>query len=69
MVAAGQDHSMAATEEEEEEEEEEILHAEHYNVSDAYRGFPGTRVFDAQASPHFDVVEVRPRNYYVPASL
>ena len=21
------------------------------NVSDAYRGFPGTRVFDAQASP------------------
>ena len=30
---------------------------------DAYRGFPGTRVFDAQASPHLDVVEVRPRNY------
>jgi hypothetical protein len=25
--------------------------------------FPGTRVFDAQASPHFVVVEVRPRNY------
>ena len=42
MVAAGQDHSMAATEEEEEEEEEEILHAEHYNVSDAYRGKTAT---------------------------
>ena len=28
-------------------------------------GSPGTRVFDAQASPHLDsdVVEVRPRNY------
>jgi hypothetical protein len=48
-----------------EEEEEEMLNITSENVSDAraYRGFPGARVFDARASPHFDVVEVRPRNY------
>ena len=28
---------------------------------------PGVQKFDAQASPHFDVVEVRPRNYQVPS--
>jgi hypothetical protein len=37
--------------EEEEEEEEIYQHAEHQNISDAYRGFPGTRLRMVERKP------------------
>ena len=51
----------------EEKEQEKILFISMLNIKieclERLRGFPGTWVFYALASPHFNVVEVRPRNY------
>ena len=52
----------------EEEEEEEICACCTLECLGRLEFPGGTRVFDAQASPHFDVVEVGSRNYQVPAS-